>query len=269
MSGWTPAVVALDVDGTLLTYEEFHTVPRPSVVAAVRTVRDAGADVVLATGRSLHATLPIVEALGITSGYAVCSNGAVVMDVATGEAVEVTTFDAEDPIRYFAAEIPDAVLAVEELGVGFRVSGDFPAGELAGKITVVGHDELIRDKVTRLVVRWPNGDRDRLRAVARASGLPSVDYAIGYSAWLDIMPEGVSKATGLASVVKRGGHTAADVLAVGDGHNDVEMLQWAGHGVAMGQAPDDVKAIADEVTGDVEVEGLVTLLHRYFPPPRS
>ncbi|HSK27352.1 MAG TPA: HAD hydrolase family protein [Jiangellales bacterium] len=262
--GWRPRLVALDVDGTILRYEEFHAPPTAAVREAVRRVLDAGAHVVLATGRSLHSTVPVLDQLGLDSGLAVCSNGAVVVDVATRQAVEVVTFDASAPVAYFAEQIPDAVLAVEELGVGFRVTGDFPIGELDGRVTVVRHEELLAGPVTRLVVRWPNGDRDRLREAAAASGLPSVDYAIGYTAWLDIMPEGVSKAAGLDKVGFHLGVGRADVLAVGDGHNDVEMLEWAGVGVAMGQSPDDVKAVADTVAGPVDDDGLATLLDTWF-----
>lgn len=263
--GWRPDVVALDVDGTLVTYENFYYPPRPTVLEAVHRVVDAGAAVVVATGRSLHSTTQVFDHLGLTSGYAVCSNGAVIVDVSTRQPAEVVTFDAADTVQYFVERVPDAVLAIEELGVGFRVTGDFPVGELDGKVTVVDHAELVQEPVTRLVVRWPNGDRERLREVAAAAGLPSVDYAIGYSAWLDIMPTGVSKASGLASVVLRMGRTATDVLAVGDGHNDKEMLAWAGHGVAMGQAIDDVKEVADEVCDTVDDDGLATVLGRYFP----
>lgn len=267
LNGWRPALVALDVDGTLVTYEEFHAAPRPRVVEAVRRARDAGAHIVIATGRSMHSTVPLFEPMGLKDGYVICSNGAVIVDVATRKPVDVVTFDIGDPVRYFAERIPDAVLAVEELGKGFRVTGEFPIGDLDGEVVIVDHDDLIAQPVTRLVVRWPNGDRERLREVARASGLPSVDYAIGFTAWLDIMPEGVSKASGLARVAERLGVTAADAMAVGDGHNDVEMLAWARLGVAMGQSPDDVKAVADEVCGNVEDDGLATLLTTHFTAP--
>lgn len=263
-AAWRPKLVALDVDGTLLTYEDFFEPPTQPVVAAVRRARRAGAHVVVATGRSLHSTVPVLDQLALSEGFAVCSNGAVVVDVQSRVPVDVTTFDASDPVRYFAEEIPDAVLAIEELGVGFRVTGDFPVGELDGKVTVVTHDELLDGQVTRLVVRWPEGDRERLRQVAAASGLPSVDYAIGYTAWLDIMPEGVSKAAGLETVCAKLGVDQADTLAVGDGHNDMEMLVWAGHGVAMGQAPDDVKAVADAFCESVDVDGVALLLDGYF-----
>ena len=78
------------------------------------------------------------------------------------------------------------------------------------------------------------------------------------------MPSGVSKAEGLDKICFRLGIGSDDVLAIGDGHNDMEMLQWAGLGVAMGNAPDDVKAIADEVGPHVDDDGVATVLGRYF-----
>jgi hydroxymethylpyrimidine pyrophosphatase-like HAD family hydrolase len=261
---WKPQLVALDVDGTIVSYADFFDPPTQPVVQAVRGAVRAGIHIVLATGRSLHSTTPVFGQLQLTDGYAVCSNGAVVADVATRTPVHVVTFDASDPVTYFAEEIPDAVLAIEELGVGFRVTGEFPVGELDGRVTVVSHDELLDGPVTRLVVRWPQGDRERLRRVAAASGLPSVDYAIGYTAWLDIMPEGVSKASGLATVCEKLGLGRTDVMAVGDGHNDMEMLAWAGVGVAMGQAPWDVKEIADTVCESVDDDGVALLLNELF-----
>ncbi|RYJ02371.1 MAG: HAD family phosphatase, partial [Actinomycetales bacterium] len=85
----------------------------------------------------------------------------------------------------------------------------------------------------------------------------------GYTAWLDIAPDGVSKASGLDVLCGRFGIDPADVLAVGDGHNDLEMLRWAGRGVAMGQAPPDLLDVADDVTGSVHEDGLAAELRRW------
>jgi hydroxymethylpyrimidine pyrophosphatase-like HAD family hydrolase len=257
---WRPDLIAIDVDGTILGFDGSLS---PAVHAAVGRVRDSSITITIATGRSMHSTLLVCEMLGITSGYAVCSNGAVVMDVAEREPVDVATFDATESVRYFADHVPDAILAVEQLGVGYLVTGDFPPGELDGELTVVTHDELLEGPVTRLIARKPNGDRDEFIDMAHAAGLRGVDYAIGYSAWLDFMPEGVSKASGLTTVCEKLGIVAADVVAVGDGHNDMEMLAWAGRGVAMGQAPADVKAIADDVCPPVEEDGVAVLLAEY------
>ncbi len=258
---WRPALAAIDVDGTLLNFDGSLS---PTVADAVACARDAGIHVVIATGRSMHATLPVCDRLDITGGFAVSSNGAVVVDVPARVPIDVATFDATESVRFFADHVPDALLAVEQLGVGYRVTGEFPPGELDGEITVVTHDELLKAPVTRLVARLPNGDRQQFFELAHAAGLRGVDYAIGYTAWIDFMPRGVSKAHGLATVCEKLSVRQADVLAVGDGHNDIEMLAWAGHGVAMGQAPDDVKAIADGVCGSIDEDGLAALLYSYL-----
>ncbi len=78
--------------------------------------------------------------------------------------------------------------------------------------------------------------------------------------WLDINPEGVSKGSALELIRRRIGVEPVHTIAVGDQRNDFEMLRWAARGVAMGNAPDEVKAVADEVTGDVDDDGLVDVL---------
>ena len=261
---WRPRLVALDVDGTLIPYADFHASPSPAVTEAVARVKSGGAEAIVSTGRSLHSTFHVFDALDMESGLAVCSNGAVIVDLETREPIDVVTFDALEPVRYFAEQIPDAILAVEELGQGFRISGENVNFEFDGMVEVVPHEELVKGPVTRLVVRWHEGDRDRLRAIAAEMGLPAVDYAIGYTAWLDIMPSGVSKAEALDKVCFRLGIGPADVLAIGDGHNDMEMLEWAGWGVAMGNAPADVQAVANEVGPHVDDDGVAQVISRYF-----
>ncbi len=258
---WRPRLVALDVDGTIANYDGSIS---PAVAEAVRAVAAHGVAVVLATGRSMHGTLPECDELGLFDGLAVCSNGAVIADVHTRSTIQVVTFDATDAVRFFASRIPDALLAVEVVGVGYRVTGRFPEGELGGEITVVPPDALLDGPATRLIARWPNGDRQLFFQLAREAGLRGIDYAIGYDAWLDVMPAGVSKASGLQLVCQRLGIDPADALAVGDGHNDLEMLAWAGLGVAMGNAAPDVQAAADEVAGGIDDDGLVDLLARWF-----
>jgi hydroxymethylpyrimidine pyrophosphatase-like HAD family hydrolase len=256
-----PALVALDVDGTLV---EFDGSLSPAVTDAVRRTAAAGAHVVVATGRSMHATMPVCDELGLSDGFAVCSNGAVIVDVAARQPIDVVTFDPTESVRFFADHVPDALLAVEELGVGYRVTGEFPAGELDGRMTIVTHDELLTSPVTRLIARWPEGDRDEFYALARNAGLRGVEYAIGYTAWLDFMPEGVSKASGLESVRVKLNVPIERTVAVGDGDNDLEMLRWAGMGVAMGQATTEVQAAADEIAPPVDEDGLATVLRRWF-----
>lgn len=263
---WYPKLVALDVDGTLVDDDNIVT---PETYAAVRRVVDAGVPAILSTGRSWLSALTVLEQLPMEKALHVCSNGALIASYPPFEVVEVTRFDARRVVEQVLAEHPTALFAAEVIGQGYRVSQEFPTGELHGTIEVVPVEELWAEPVTRIVVRDPNASEHEFIELAERLGLTGVSYFIGYTAWLDIAPEGVDKAHGLIRVCDRLGVDAADVLAIGDGRNDIEMLEWAGRGVAMGNAPDEVKAIADAVTGAQRDGGLVDELDRWFAPRMS
>ena len=118
--------------------------------------------------------------------------------------------------------------------------------------------------MTRVVIRAPDHSQEEFAMLVEDLGLADTNYYIGYTAWLDLAPEGVSKASGLTYLCDRLGINSADVLAVGDGSNDIEMLKWAGLGVAMGHAPSALLEVADEVTGSIDEDGLVDVLRRYL-----
>ena len=257
-----PHLVALDVDGTTIDHAG---VMSPAVRDAVRDVVAAGHHVVIATGRSIVATTPILEALGIKDGYAVCSNGAVTIELDPAEdkgcrVIEAVTFDPRPALALLRAEWPDAVVAVEELGVGFKLSAPFPDGELQGELRVVPWEELVADPVTRVTFRAPNGTAEDFLALTERIGLHGVNYAVGFSAWLDLNPEGVSKGSALEQMRRRLDVDPRYTVAVGDQRNDLEMLRWAARGVAMGNAPDEVKEAANEVAGTVDEDGLLPVL---------
>lgn len=259
---WRPGLVALDIDGTLVL-EDGEL--RPEVDAAVQRVRAAGAHVVIATGRTFLGALPVAGQLGLRDGWMVASNGAVTLTLDPLEAVDVVTFDPAAVVRMLRTHLPEALFAAEDVSGGHRITAPFPEGELTGEQRVVGLDELVAEPVTRIVVRSPGSEpRDFEELIARV-GLQDVSYAIGYTAWLDLAPRGVSKASALEVVRGRLGVDAAATLAVGDGRNDLEMLGWAACGVAMGQAPAEVQDAADLVTDTVHDDGLARALTRWFP----
>jgi len=257
---WRPRLVALDVDGTLVDYENEMT---PAVHEAVNALRDSGVEVVISTGRAVPGVLNCADKLGF-EGYAIASNGALVIAYRPLEIVHAVTFDASEAVRRILDRVPDALVAVEEIGVGYRVSAPFPSGEITGTITVQDVDQLVAEPVTRVVIRAPERSAEEFHSLADELGLEDTNYYVGYTAWLDIAPHGVSKASGLQVLCDRLGVDSSDVLAVGDGNNDVEMLIWAGRGVAMGQAPESLKVAADAVTGTVDDDGLAQELQRYL-----
>ena len=258
---WFPRVAALDVDGTLV--DETNALS-PAVRDAVLALAEAGVAIVVATGRASPGTMEVVDRIGLQDGTAVTSNGAIVVSYHPVEVLHSVTFDASEAVRRVLERIPDALVAVEEIGVGYRVNQPFPEGEVSGQITVEHVDALVADPVTRVVIRAPGHDAQEFAEVVEGLGLTETNYYIGYTSWLDLAPQGVSKASGLEMVCTTLDVARADVLAIGDGFNDVEMLEWAGRGVAMGQAPEQVKAVADAVTGTVADDGLAAELARYF-----
>jgi len=257
-----PGLVALDIDGTLLDFDEGVS---PRVREAVRAVVEAGVHVVLATGRSVFGVEPVIDALGLAGGCAVASNGAVIFAYQPVEVLSTVTFDARPAVEAVLEHVPDALVAVEVVGDGYRVNRHFPDGEITGRMWIESVDRLVSEPVTRVIIRDPQSSAAEFVRLAASLGLHGTNYFVGYTAWLDLAPEGVSKASGLQIVAERFGVPQADVLAIGDGRNDVEMLSWAGRGVAMGQAPEEVKAVADAVTGSLADDGAAEELGRWFP----
>lgn len=259
-------MVALDIDGTLVD----HAGVLPEKVRrSVRRVVAAGVPVVLTTGRSWHATRPVFEQLGLPTGPAVTSNGAVTVSFPPFQIQQALTFNPAEVVEKVLREHPTAALAAEVVGQGYRVTKLFPDGDLTGDIEEVSVDDLTGSEVTRIVVRDPNASDVEFIQLAERIGLHGVSYSVGWSAWLDIAPGGVNKATALAEVVAGLGYGPADVLAIGDGRNDVEMLTWAGRGVAIGDACAEVRAAADHVTGTFAEAGTAQELDRWFGGRRA
>jgi HAD superfamily hydrolase (TIGR01484 family) len=194
----------------------------------------------------------------------VASNGSVTFSYPPVEVLSTVTFDASEIVRMLLEHVPQALVAVEEIGVGYRVNRHFPEGEITGEMVLQSVDELVAEPVTRVIIRDPHASEEDFVELAERVGLHGINYFIGWTAWLDLAPAGVSKASGLQQVCDRLGVGPEDVLAIGDGRNDIEMLQWAHRGVAMGQAPLEVQEAADFVTSTVEDDGAAQELSRWF-----
>lgn len=258
---WRPKMVALDIDGTLV--DRVGQLPS-DVRAAVQRVVATGTPVVLATGRAWLDTRPVFDQLGLPPGHVICSNGAVWLEAPSLLKRRMMTFDPAPVIAKVIEAAPNARIAVEELGIGFRLNRLFPEGDLRGRMTIQSLDELAARPVTRVIVRDPDANESEFVELAASIGMHGVSYSVGWSAWLDIAPEGVNKATALQAVCDDLGIASDDVLALGDGRNDIEMLGWAGRGVAMGDAPWEVREAASDVAANFEDGGTALELDRWF-----
>lgn len=260
-------LVALDLDGTVLDHDERLS---DRVRAAVAGAAASGVQVVVATGRSALATLPVLDRLGLVEGWAVCSNGAVTLrldpSLPTGyEVVAASTFDPGPALRLLREHLPGGMYAVENVGVGYWLTAPFPDGELSGGQTIVSLEELMTVPATRVIVRSADHTPEDFLELSRRIGMHGVSYAVGWTAWLDLAPDGVSKASALEPVRVELGIDRAETLAIGDGRNDLEMFAWAGWAVAMGQSASEVVVAADEVAPPVDQDGVAAVLGSLLP----
>ncbi|MGO4248564.1 HAD family hydrolase [Paenarthrobacter sp. RAF54_2] len=255
-------MIALDVDGTLVDHDGHMS---PGVRAAAQEVVASGHDVMIATGRSLNATLPIIEQIGLERGYAVCCNGGVTLRLvptleAGYEIIHKATFDPAPALKALRERLPNAKYALEDEDGNFLSTERFQDASFGVEAIGVDFQTMLEATAVRVVVFSSDNTSDDFNHAIRHIGLSGVTYSVGWTAWLDIAAEGVTKASALEALRQRIGTEQANTVAVGDGRNDIEMLTWAGRGVAMGQAPEEVIAVADEVTASVFDDGAALVL---------
>ena len=259
-------LIGLDIDGTLVHDDGYLS---PEVVKEVQRVRNLGHEVIVATGRSAPNAVPVVRDLGIEQGFLVSSNGAVTVELdlqhPRGFRIsDVITFDPAEVLAQLIENLPEAHFAVEDVDGSYRFHRPFPSHALGDQNFETPLEELMHKEVSRVVVLSPKHDVEEFLGLILNIGLSSVSYAIGYTAWLDISPQGVTKASALEAQRSRLRIDRTQVLVMGDGRNDIEMFDWAkssgGLAFAMGQAPDEVKAAATNITSSVSDDGVASVL---------
>jgi len=267
-----PLLIATDVDGTLLDENESVT---PRTKTAVLAAIDAGTQFVLATGRPPRWISPVVEELGFAP-MAVCANGAVLYDSAADHILWARTLSV-DVLRELAEVatrvIPGAGLAVERVGRSahdaatpqFLSSPGYEHAWLNPDNTEVSLADVLDAPAVKLLIRKAGAQSaDMAAALAPHVGLQGdLTYSTN-NGLIEVVPLGISKATGVAEVATPLGIMAEDVVTFGDMPNDIPMLLWAGLGVAMGNAHPEAKAAADEVTAPNSDDGLARVLERWW-----
>ncbi len=264
--GSAPAMVVTDMDGTLLDRSGATVSERN--IAALQRAAAAGARVVVATGRPIWWLGPVIDA-GFT-GTAVCMNGAVVYDIAAGEIIASSPL-TPNTMQHFVGELEGQTdgfaLAVERLGVSLQAciaEEHYHHPWEFGYFQRAHRSVLLAEPAAKLLVRA--GDDSRALAdAARATGVESVH--ITYSTddgLIEVAASGVNKGAALAALAQRWRIDPAEVIAFGDMPNDLEMLGWAGHAVAMANAHPDVTSVATEIAADHHEDGVAQVLERWF-----
>jgi hydroxymethylpyrimidine pyrophosphatase-like HAD family hydrolase len=268
-----PRLVATDVDGTLLDPYDRVT---PRAAAVIDRLVAAGVTFVLVTGRPPRWIPPILAELGALARLAVCANGAVLYDAVDDAVLWSRTLLTDTLVALAEATsevLPGSGLAVERVG---RTADDSSVTQFIAEPAYVhawpnpDHSsveraELLTQPAIKMLARAPGLSSDAMVAALAPAVGHLADLTFSHPRGLvEMSPPGVTKATGLAEVARHLGVAAADVVAFGDMPNDLEMLRWAGHGVAMGNAHPVLLDIADEVTASNADDGVAVVLERWF-----
>ncbi|MFH8379869.1 HAD family hydrolase [Kitasatospora sp. NPDC018058] len=260
-------LVATDLDGTLLTSEE--TVSERTR-AALATAVGAGALHIIVTGRSAAWARPVFDEIGYT-GIAVCGQGAQVYDAGAHKLLTSLTLDrrlAALAIEKIEAETGPLAVAANQDGLDGQVLAGPGYELLIGSdlpVVRVERDELLASPVSKLYIQHPGLTDDALAEAARHAAGGLVGVVMAGAGVVELLPLGLSKATGLAVAARRLGARAADTIAFGDMPNDVPMFGWAAHSVAMANAHEELLAVADEVTASNDEDGVAVVLERLYP----
>lgn len=268
-----PLLIASDVDGTLLGPMEALS---ERTIDIVRRVTEDGVPFVLVSGRPPRWIAPIANPLDLT-GYAVCANGAVLYEIGTDRIVAIHGLLEpqllHDTVSALDHALPGCRYAAERVGDtaedphmrNFVIEPDYHnpwgdgEGRTAPRAEVLGHPAI------KLMISRRGMSSDEMARAAREVLDGSVDVTYSTNLGLiEVAAHGVTKATGLAEVAERLGVRPERVIAFGDMPNDLEMLEWAGHGVAMANGHRYVLDIADEVTGPNSEDGVAQVLERWF-----
>lgn len=258
----TPRLWAFDVDGTLLGSDGILSA---GVRAALEHLHARGDHVVLATGRSVAAAHEILGELPWVE-WAVCANGAATLRRAAQPGagrshalVHHHGLPVAPLVQRIVAHDASARMAVEDLDGTCWINEHFEPGELMGPFTVADADHLGTLASFRMTVR-PTRPGDTFGFEDHADLLARPD--IGRRSWFDLVAPGVTKATGLERVRQSLGVDRSRTLAAGDESNDLEMLQWAAMGAAVGQRCPELGAVADRVVPSSDEDGLLVFLEQ-------
>ncbi|MGW2049275.1 HAD family hydrolase [Streptomyces sp. NPDC001858] len=264
MSGAFPyRLIATDLDGTLLRSDGSVSQRTRDALAAATA---AGAAHIVVTGRAVPWTRPILEDLDYR-GLAVCAQGAQVYDAGEDRLLTSVTLDrqlAGVALAKIEAEVGPLHLAASRdglagdvlVGPGYTVTGTLPSTPFTDA------SDLWSAPLNKIYIQHPELSDDALAEAARQAAGGFVTVAMAGEGIVELLPLGLSKATGLSLAARRLGLKATDTIAFGDMPNDIPMFGWSSYGVAMANAHEELKAVANETTSSNEDDGIAVVLER-------
>lgn len=254
-------LVASDIDGTLLLdWKPIAT----ATIDAIHRCQDMGIPFVLVTGRPIR-WLEAIAAQIPDLGRVICLNGAVVYDIASASVISADTIefsDVDEIVSTITSSHPEAHFAFETL-TGGLVDKNFISRNPRHAQVLEDLSELATRDVVKILVSTGSYDSEALHDLIDplVAANCHASFSSPVNGLVELAPAGVTKAKTLENLCNHLGVAREQVLAFGDMPNDIEMLTWAGHGVAMGNALQSVKDCAATVTHTVDEDGVAHYLN--------
>ena len=259
-------LLALDIDGTLLNDRRELT---DRTVMAIKRAIDSGVYVTLCTGRPIQGVKWLVERLGIITPV-ITYNGAEIVDPATNEVLFKTQLLPEDAVKIAEWGKDRGVTLIvwsqgELYGYPMNERVDFYKQiALTEPKEVTDIKGLAEEGITK-IIWFDEIDRiNQLKTQLNKSDFESVTYVTSNPKFLEFFNSEVSKRISMERLAEILGVSREETVAIGDGYNDVPMLEGAGLSIAMGNAPDDIKALCVAVTDDNNNDGVAKAIERYI-----
>ncbi|AXY25434.1 HAD family hydrolase [Suicoccus acidiformans] len=262
-------VLVVDIDDTLMTSENKIS---PKTREAIMAMQEAGYIFVLASGRPYQSVYRIAKDLELDrfGSYIISFNGGRVTEVASEGIIYAQPMDEKEQLDVIdfilANDLTPLTYTDEEIKVHHKNDYSHVESELTGLPYSYDPDFFVNVQAALPKIMGV-GDPDivgRLEAESQGRFSDFTHVTTSKPFYLELMHKDVSKGTSLKRLAEHLELSLEQIIAVGDGNNDKEMLQTAGIGVAMGNANESLKAIADEVTASNDEDGIVPIIEKYF-----
>lgn len=264
-------MIAIDLDGTLLNDQK--QIPKENIVA-IQKATEAGLKIVLCTGRPSSGTKPYFDQLGLTKEeFLILNNGCSTYNSPNWELRHAKTLDLSDvaSLEALSQPFPDVYLTltgekdylVLEETVPELVQADGDLVFTRVKATDLRQLEQSGQVIFQAMYMGEKEALDRFELLARDQLAQSYSVVRSQETILEIMPKGVTKAYALKALANDLSISPQEVMAIGDAPNDIEMLQYAGLGVAMGNAEETIKVLADKVSLTNNQAGVAHAIYQF------
>ncbi len=262
-------LVVLDIDGTLVNSDKKVT---EKTKEYIKKATAKGVKFIIASGRPPYGILPIAKEIELEKigGYILAFNGGMCMNCENMEVLyETNMSSAEMPKIYEYAMKHNIPLMTYNKQTMYISSEETKYTQLEARLnslTVVKSDDFVRDitfDFPKTLFTDEGEILEKHEPIVREM-FPHLEVFRSEPFFLEVCPPNIHKATGIEKVIELLGVKQEEVIAIGDGFNDVTMIKYAGLGVAMGNAHDDIKAIANHVTLSNDEDGVAKVIEDFI-----